>query len=81
MGFNKFYSLVDTSLIMGSAKNAAVKVYIRLPKSMRRFTDPHVRGRAKYVATIENRSEKGKQLLKGGLRKVLGGKGKVRKRK
>lgn len=58
---------------MGSAKNAAVKGYIRLPKSIRRHTDGLVRNRGKYTESLERRSEKGKQLLKAKLRKVLGG--------
>jgi len=55
---------------MGSAKEAAVKGYIRLPKAVRRHTDPLVKNRGKAKAFYERRAEKGKQILKGKLKNL-----------
>jgi len=63
---------------MGSAKEAAVKGYIRLPKAVRRFTDPLVQNRGKAQELYEKRRQKGKQLLTGGLK--AGARGKKRRR-
>ena len=59
---------------MGSAKEAAVKGYIRLPKAVRRFTDPLVKNRGKAQELYEKRRKRGKQMLKGRLGAVAGGK-------
>jgi len=50
---------------MGSAKDATVKGYIRLPKAVRRFTDPLVKNRGKAQEIFERRRQKGRQMLKG----------------
>ena len=65
---------------MGSAKDAAVKGYIRLPKAVRRFTDPLVKNRGKAQELYEKRRQKGKQMLKGKMRAAAGGKKRRRSR-
>lgn len=55
-----------------------MKGYIRLPKAIRRHTDPLVKNRGKAQAGFEKRREKGKQLLKGKLRSIAVG---VKKRR
>ena len=58
---------------MGSARDAAVKGYIRLPNGIRKHTDPLVRNRAKTQAAFQRRREKGKQTVKGGVKRFLMG--------
>ena len=58
---------------MGSARNLAVKGYIRLPKAIRCHTDPLVRNRAKTQESFEKHAEKGKKILKGKLKTVMVG--------
>ena len=59
---------------MGSAKDAAVKGYIRyVPKPVRRFTDPLVKNRAKTQESFERHAEKGRKILKGKLKAMLVG--------
>src|SRR4030042_1416250 len=43
---------------MGSARDAAVKGYIRLPKGVRHFTDPLVKNRAKTPESFEKAAER-----------------------
>jgi len=65
---------------MGSAKDAAVKTYIHLPKGIRRHTDPLVKNRAKTQAAFQRRKEKGKQTVRGGIKRLLMGTKKAVKR-
>ena len=65
---------------MGSARDAAVKGYIRLPKAIRCHIDPLVKNRGKAQASFEKRSQKGKQILKGKLRALAGTKKRRRTR-
>ena len=58
---------------MGSARDAAVKGYIRLPKGVRHFTDPLVKNSAKTQESFEKHAEKGRKILKGKLKAMLVG--------
>ena len=58
---------------MGSARDAAVKGYIRLPKGVRHFTDPLVKNRAKTQESFEKHAEKGRKILASRLRTIVVG--------
>ena len=46
------------------AKDTVIKGYIRLPKAIRKRTDPIIQNRGKYKKKFEVRAEKGKQIVK-----------------
>lgn len=50
-------------------KDTAVKGYIRLPKGVRKITDPLIQNRAIPQDFLDKSSEKGKQWLK---KKIVG---------
>ena len=43
---------------------SATKTYIRLPKIIRKYTDPLVKNRAKTQQSFDQRAKKGKNLIK-----------------
>jgi len=53
----------------GKVKDTAVKGYIRLPKGVRKITDPLIQNRAIPQNFLDKSSEKGKQWLK---KKIVG---------
>jgi hypothetical protein len=63
---------------MGSARDLAVKGYIRLPKAIRSHTDPLIRNRAKTQMSLEKHAEKGRKILGDRLRTIVAGRRKRR---
>jgi len=58
---------------MGSARDVAVKGYIRLPKVIREHTDPIIKNRAKHAETVKRHQEKGRAAVQGGIKRFLVG--------
>ena len=65
---------------MGSTKKNAIRAYIKLPRGIRKFTDPIIKNRSKTQDSFERRAEKGKQIIKNRLKKVIVGKRRKRRR-
>ena len=55
-------------------REQAIRGYIRLPKGIRKISDPLVKNRAIPQDFIERRSDKGKKIVKKRLKELIIGK-------
>jgi len=65
---------------MGSTKKKAIEAYIKIPKGIRKYTDPIIKNRRKTQESLEQRAEKGKQIIKKKIKKIIVGKRRKRRR-